>query len=100
MAYSKNYYVYILTNWNNKVMYIGVTNDLVRRVFEHREKKITGFTDKYNVHKLVYFDVCEDVDSAISREKQLKKWRREKKDQLVAGMNPQWLDLAEELEIF
>ena len=100
MAYLKTYYVYILTNWNNKVMYIGVTNDLVRRVFEHRQKTIKGFTEKYNVHKLVYFDVCEDVNSAIAREKELKKWRREKKDQLVAEMNPGWLDLAEELEIF
>ena len=100
MAYSKTYYVYILTNWNNKVMYIGMTNDLVRRVFEHRQKTIKGFTEKYNVHKLVYFDVCEDVNSAIAREKELKKWRREKKDQLVAEMNPGWLDLAEELEIF
>ncbi len=100
MAYLKTYYVYILTNWNNKVMYIGVTNDLVRRVFEHRQKTIKGFTEKYNVHKLVYFDVCEDVNSAIAREKELKKWRREKKNQLVAEMNPGWLDLAEELEIF
>ena len=100
MAYLKTYYVYILTNWNNKVIYIGVTNDLVRRVFEHRQKTIKGFTEKYNVHKLVYFDVCEDVNSAIAREQELKKWRREKKDQLVTDMNPRWLDLAEELEIF
>ena len=100
MAYSKTYYVYILTNWNNKVMYIGMTNNLIRRIFEHRQKKITGFTKKYNVNKLVFFDICQDVNSAIAREKELKKWRREKKDQLVMEKNPQWLDLAEELELF
>ena len=85
-----NYYVYILTNWNNKVMYIGVTNDLARRVYEHKNKMVDGFTKKYNVSKLVYFEQTTDVYSAISREKQLKKWSRQKKNNLVETANPTW----------
>ena len=70
------YYVYILTNWNNKVMYVGVTNDLERRLYEHKNKLADGFTKKYNVTKLVYFDYTNDVKSAIEREKQIKGWTR------------------------
>ena len=69
------YYVYIMANKNNQVVYVGVTNNLMRRVFEHREKKIKGFTEKYNVTKLVYFEDTLDVIAAISREKEIKKWR-------------------------
>ena len=87
---SKEYYVYILTNWNNKVMYVGVTNDLSRRVHEHRQGLLEGFTKKYNVHKLVYFESCGEAINAISREKQIKRWTREKKNALVESKNPNW----------
>lgn len=90
----KQYYVYLLTNWNNKVMYVGVTNNLERRLYEHKHKLLEGFTGKYNVNKLVYFECTTDVSAAITREKQIKKWRREKKDQLVIAVNPQWNDLS------
>ena len=95
VASGKNYYVYILTNWNNKVMYIGVTNNLERRVYEHKNKLIKGFTQKYNVNKLVYFEETGDVLSALEREKEVKKWRREKKDALVLKGNDKWKDLSE-----
>ena len=90
----KTYYVYLLTNWNNQVMYVGVTNDLERRIYEHKNKLVDGFTKKYNVEKLVYFETTSDVLVAIEREKQIKKWRREKKNQLVVEMNPEWKDLS------
>lgn len=94
----KTYYVYLLTNWNNQVMYVGVTNDLERRIYEHKNKLVDGFTKKYNVEKLVYFETTSDVLVAIEREKQIKKWRREKKNQLVIEMNPEWKDLSLEWE--
>ena len=97
MKNARTYYVYILTNWNNRVLYIGVTNDLRRRVYEHKNKLIKGFSEKYNLTKLVYFEDTENVIAAIEREKQLKKWRREKKNKLVAFMNPGWKDLANEI---
>ena len=90
----QNYYVYFLSNWNNKVLYIGVTNNLERRIVEHRQKLTPGFTEKYNVNKLVYFEQTNDVISALGREKQLKKWRREKKNALVNSVNPSWQDLS------
>ena len=90
----RRYYVYLLTNWNNKVMYVGVTNNLERRIYEHENKLIKGFTEKYNVNKLVYFEETQDVNAAIEREKEIKKWRREKKNQLVNLMNPKWDDLS------
>ena len=96
MASENNYYVYVLTNWNNNVMYIGVTNDLTRRIYEHKTKLVNGFTQKYNVDKLVYFEVTRDVYEAITREKEIKKWRREKKDNLVTTINPDWNDLSQE----
>ena len=95
----KTYHVYILTNWNNKVMYIGVTSQLEERIYAHKHKLINGFTEKYNVNKLVYFEQTNDVRSAITREKQIKKWRREKKNQLVESINPQWQDLSEQFGI-
>lgn len=94
MPATKSYYVYLLVNWNNKVMYIGVTNALERRIYEHKNKLVKGFTEKYNLSKLVYFEETQDVISAIEREKEIKKWRREKKDQLVNRANPQWKDLS------
>ena len=89
------YFVYILSNWNDSVLYIGVTSNLPRRLYEHRHGLADGFTKKYNVHKLVYYEHTNDAYSAISREKQLKKWSRSKKNALVHGMNPQWADLSE-----
>ena len=90
----KTYYVYLLTNWNNQVMYVDVTNNLERRIYEHKNKLVDGFTKKYNVERLVYFETTSDVLAAIEREKQIKKWRREKKNQLVIEMNPEWKDLS------
>ena len=90
----KSYYVYLLTNWNNRVMYVGVTSNLERRIYEHKNKLVKGFTEKYNVNKLVHFEVTGDVIAAITREKEIKKWRREKKDMLVNATNPGWVDLS------
>jgi len=88
------YYVYLLTNWNNHVLYVGMTNNLERRVYEHKNKLIRGFSEKYNLNKLVYFEETEDVVAAITREKEIKKWRREKKNQLVDKKNAGWEDLS------
>ena len=90
------YFVYILANWDDSVLYIGVTGNLPRRLYEHRNGLVDGFTKKYNVHKLVYFENTSDVYSAISREKQLKKWSRIKKNELITQMNPQWEDLSKQ----
>ena len=89
------YYVYMLTNWNNKVLYIGVTKDLERRLQQHKNKVFEGFTKKYNVNKLVYYELHRDINYAIRREKELKGWSREKKNALIAELNPKWLDLYE-----
>ncbi len=95
----RSYYVYLLTNWNNKVMYVGVTNDLARRIYEHKSKVVPCFTEKYNVGKLVYFEETPDVQAALVREKEIKKWWREKKDALVISVNPERRDLSEDLGI-
>jgi putative endonuclease len=92
------YYVYVLTNWTNNLMYVGRTNDLERRMFEHKKKLVKGFTQKYNINKLVYFEESQKVNAAIMREKEIKKWRRGKKDSLVNGGNPQWKDLSLEFQ--
>ena len=92
----RTYYVYLLTNWNNKVIYAGITNDLERRIYEHKEKFVKGFTKKYNVNKLVYYEQTSDITSALNREKEIKKWRREKKNRLVINANPLWRDLSED----
>ncbi len=94
---NKQYYVYIMANEINTVLYVGVTNDLKRRVFEHKEKIVDGFTKKYNINKLVYYEVCQDVMGAIFGEKQLKGLSRVKKNELIAQFNPYWQDLYEEL---
>jgi putative endonuclease len=91
------YFVYILTNKYNKVLYVGVTNNLIRRVYEHKNKLISGFTSKYNVNKLVYYESFPSVFDAIKREKEIKGWKREKKVALINSFNPEWKDLYEEL---
>lgn len=95
----KQFYVYILTNKSNRVLYIGVTNDLGRRMYEHKSKMVAGFTNKYNLTKLVYFEETQDVKSAIEREKQLKNWHRDWKINLIKRFNPDWKDLSVDDEI-
>ena len=90
----KQYYVYILTN-KSKTIYTGVTNNLVRRVYEHKQKSIRGFTCKYNINKLVYYETTPDVKSVIIREKQIKGWLRSKKIALIESLNSEWKDLSE-----
>jgi len=90
----RRYYVYILVSSSRRAMYIGITNNLVRRVGQHRSHEIEGFSDDYNTVRLVYYEEFQDVRNAIAREKQLKRWRREKKDWLVERTNPQWRDLS------
>ena len=92
-----SYYVYMMSNWKNNVLYIGITNNLLRRIREHKTRQSEGFTKKYNVTKLVYYEVTNDVSAAIMREKEIKKWRREKKNSLVNRMNPDWADLSKGL---
>ncbi len=94
---SKSGYVYIMTNKTNTVLYTGVTSDLRRRVWQHREKLVEGFTKRYNAVKLVYYEACPDMLSAITREKQLKGGSRQKKVDLIEGLNPEWLDLFDGL---
>ncbi len=93
------YYVYMLTNHNNKVLYTGVTNNLCRRLYEHKNKLVKGFTEKYNVNKLVYFEESNNPEDAIKREKQIKGWKREKKNSLIETINPEWEDLSIKFEI-
>lgn len=95
---TKQYYVYILTNKSNKVLYIGVTNDLERRICEHRNEMVDGFTRKYNLNKLVYFETTTDVRSALEKEKQLKNWHRSWKINLINEFNSEWKDLSEMLK--
>ena len=94
---SKNYAVYILTNYNETTFYIGVTGNLQKRIWEHKNKVVDGFTKKYNVNKLVYYELTEDVEAALNREKQLKQWHRQWKINLIKEMNPEFNDLSESL---
>ena len=87
-------YVYIMSN-RSRTLYTGVTNDLIRRVYEHKRKLVEGFTKKYNLTKLVYFETADDVRSAIQREKQIKGWLRRRKIDLIESMNPKWDDLSD-----
>ncbi|MCF7804194.1 MAG: GIY-YIG nuclease family protein [Candidatus Marinimicrobia bacterium] len=89
-----NYHVYIMTNPANTVLYIGMTNTIERRVWEHKNHWIPGFTKKYNTIHLVYYEHFENVEEAIAREKQIKRWNRQKKEELIATLNPEWKDLA------
>lgn len=93
----KQYYVYILASKRNGTLYIGVTNNLILRVKEHKEGLVEGFTKKYLIHLLVYFEMYKDVRDAIVREKRLKKWKRKWKIRLIEGMNPKWADLFPEI---
>ncbi len=89
----KEYYVYILANYS-RTLYIGVTNNLVRRIYEHKNQLNNGFTKKYGIHRLVYYEIFQDVSAAILREKELKGWVRKKKIALIEQFNPEWKDLA------
>lgn len=93
---NKTYAVYILTNYNETTFYIGVTGNLQKRIREHKNKIAEGFTKKYNVDKLVYYELTNDVESALNREKQLKRWHRQWKINLIKEMNPEFKDLSEQ----
>ncbi len=93
----KQYYIYIMTNKNKTVLYTGVTSDLIKRVYQHKEKMVEGFTKKYNITKLVYYELFDDPENAIAREKQIKAGSRQKKIDLVNTMNSSWNDLYETL---
>ena len=90
------YFVYILASKRNGTLYIGVTSNLTKRLYEHKNKLLKGFTEKYNVNKLVYYETSNDQTSAIIREKQLKKWNRKWKIELIEKNNPKWVDLSED----
>ena len=92
------YYVYMLANKHNTTIYTGVTGNLEKRLYEHKSKLVDGFTKRYNIDKLVYFEATGCVESAIAREKQIKGWTRQKKNDLVATINPDWHDLSEDWE--
>lgn len=89
----KNYFVYILTNKPNGTLYVGVTNNLVKRIYEHKQKKVDGFTKKYDLDKLVYYEIYPDIEAAIHREKCIKEWQRKWKLKRINNMNPGWEDL-------
>ncbi|MEW5911293.1 MAG: GIY-YIG nuclease family protein [Thermodesulfobacteriota bacterium] len=93
---SRQYYVYIVTNKGREVLYTGVTNDLARRVWEHKHGEGEGFTSRYNAGRLVYYEICDAPDTAIAREKQIKKGPRKRKVALIEGMNPAWRDLSDD----
>lgn len=95
--FMNSYYVYILASKRNGTLYIGITKNLIRRIYEHKKNVIDGFTKKYNVHRLVYYEQTNDVKSAIEREKKLKKWNRKWKLNLIEKKNPDWKDLYNEL---
>ena len=97
MTRDKDYFVYILTNKNNTVLYTGVTNNLHRRVQEHKDGHGSKFTKRYNIEKLVYFELTDGINAAIAREKQIKAGSRQKKIDLINSINPDWNDLAEEI---
>ena len=93
MTGQKQYYVYILASWSRS-LYVGVTNNLVRRVLEHKQRLVEGFAKRYRIHRLVYYEACGEVRVTLQREKQIKSWRREKKAVLIRATNPAWKDLA------
>lgn len=97
VPYFMNAYIYILTNSTHSVLYIGVTNNLVRRIYEHKNKLLKGFTCDYSVNRLVYYEQFNDIVAAITREKQLKNWHRAWKENLIEGANPTWRDLYDEI---
>ena len=91
------YYVYILANKRRGTLYVGVTNNLIRRVFEHKNKLMEGFTERYDVNLLVWYQASESVESAIAHEKKLKRWRREWKIEMIETLNPEWVDLYQQI---
>ena len=93
----KQSYVYILASKRNGTLYVGVTSDLIKRIYEHKQNLVEGFTNKYNVHELVYYEVHSDIEAAILREKKIKKWNRRWKLRLIEEMNPEWRDLYQEI---
>jgi len=93
----KTYYVYLMASQKNGTLYVGVTSDLVRRVWEHKHDVVEGFTKKYQVHRLVWFEASTDVTAAIHREKQIKKWNRQWKVNLIEKENPEWADLYDQI---
>jgi len=94
---SKQYYVYIMTNKGNTVLYTGITRDLKKRVYQHKEKLVNGFSKRYKITKLVYYEVFEDPENAISREKQIKGGSRKRKINLINSINTEWLDVYEDI---
>lgn len=94
---NKQYYIYIMSNKKNGTLYIGVTSDIIKRVWEHKNNVIQGFTSKYGLHNLVYYEVYDDIENAIKREKRLKLWLRQWKIDLIEGMNPDWNDLYDQI---
>ena len=93
----ENYYLYIIASKKNGTLYIGVTNDLVKRIYEHKQNAVNGFTKKYNVHTLVYYKVHRDIEETILKEKQMKKWNRKWKVRIIEEKNPEWKDLYDEI---
>ena len=93
----QQYYVYILASKKNGTIYIGVTGDLIKRIYEHKQNLMDGFTKKYNVHDLVYYEAHKEIEEAITREKQIKKWNRKWKLRLIEEKNPDWMDLYSEI---
>jgi len=92
-----NSYIYIIANKNNTVLYIGVTTNIIKRIFEHRNKLVDGFSSKYCLYKLVYYEIFDDLESALNREKQLKRWHREWKNNMIESINPNWSDIYDEI---
>ena len=90
-------YIYFMSNRYNKVLYVGITSDLIKRIWEHKNKVVDGFTKRYNLYKLVYYEIYDDIETAINREKQIKSWSRRKKAELINALNPSWDDLYEKL---
>ena len=97
MINNKQYYVYLISNKNNTTIYTGITSDIKRRIWEHKNKITKGFSSKYNLHKLLYYEIYNDPENAIIREKQIKSGSREKKIELIESMNPKWIDLYDNL---
>jgi putative endonuclease len=93
----KKYYVYILSSKRNGTLYTGVTSDIIKRVYEHKQNVVEGFTKKYNIHVLVWYEIHDSAESAINREKQIKKWKRTWKLKLIEKDNPEWIDLYESI---
>ncbi len=93
----KKYYMYILANRRDGILYIGTTNDIIRRIYQHKNNEVSGFTKRYKIHQLVYYEECSDIREVILREKRMKKWKRQWKIELIEKSNPEWRDLYNEI---